>query len=491
MHVFMQSASRWLNEPLKGMVRKHVPGSVFYDDFDDFPKNAEIVFEFCDGWAENQHFAVVSAAEKALINAYPSSSALGRKSYLSRVIEYWTAKNPDSILKTHSPMTICLSLDYCEYVDEALTAADDLTLFYSLEQNESQPPEKREWWILKPALMDCGADIRIFSTMEELASHLESADDDLDEEEEEEEEFVAEEAETNSKPTADEKPDGMNNFSPSLSTPGLDSLDALVTTVERTNISRAPPGMDSSIKERAYVSKEGGRIRSSEIRDFVAQRYITAVLPLEKRKWHVRAYVLAVGRLKVYVSREMLALLALEDYEPPWLNPSLKSSLTNTALQTEEDFTRRESMRDFWALPDDLLPGDSGEAGKGRNWKDRVFDEICAVSAELFRAAVHTMADKFTTVDKCFELFGVDFLIDTDGTPWLLEANETPAFYHQGVAGPLALRLMESVILVAMEHMGLARPPTEEDEQARKQLIEVLDETNNLAKSNITEIMPS
>ena len=487
MHVFMQSASPWLNEPLKEMIRKHVPDSVFYDDFDDFPKDAETVFEFCDGWAENKHFAAVSAADKALINAYPSSSALGRKSYLSRVVEYWTAKRPDSILKKHSPATICLSLDYAEYVDEGLTAADDLTLLYSLEQNETQPPEKREWWILKPALMDCGADIRIFSTMDELASYLESADDTDDEENGVEEAPATPETMSDGRSTADEKPGDKGEFSPSLTTPGLDSLDALVTAVEKAHINRAPPGIVNPPKERVYVTEEGGRIRSSEIRDFVAQRYITAVVPLEKRKWHVRAYVLAVGRLKVYVSREMLALLALEDYEPPWLNPSLKSSLTNTALQTEEDFTRKESMRDFWALPDDLLPKD----GEGRNWKERVFDDICAVSAELFRAAVHTMADKFTTVDKCFELFGVDFLIDEDGTPWLLEANETPAFYHQGVAGPLALRLMESVILAAMEHMDLARPATEEDNQARKRLIEVLDETNNLAKSNITEIMPS
>ena len=488
MHVFMQSASRWLNEPMKEMLRKHVPESVFYDDFKDFPKDAETVFEFCDGWAENQHFVAVSKAKNALINAYPSSSALGRKSYLSRVVEYWTAKRPDSILRKHSPVTICLSLDYAEYVDEGLTAADDLTLLYSLEENETQPPERREWWILKPALMDCGSDIRIFSTIDELASHLESADDTDDEEEEDgmEEAPATPETVSDGHSTVNGKPEDKSEFCPTLTTPGLDSLDMLVTAVERANISRAPPGVVNPAKERNYVAKSG-RIRSSEIRDFVAQRYITAVLPLEKRKWHVRAYVLAVGRLKVYVSREMLALLARDDYEPPWLNPSLTSSLTNTALQTEEDFMRRESMRDFWALPDDLLPGD----GEGKNWKERVFDDICAVSAELFRAAVHTMADKFTTVDKCFELFGVDFLIDEDGTPWLLEANETPAFYHQGVAGPLALRLMESVVLAAMEHMDLARPATEEDDQARKRLIEVLDETNNLAKSNITEILPS
>ncbi|KAI5861963.1 TTL domain-containing protein [Durotheca rogersii] len=495
MHVFVQAASPWLDEHLRRFIRKHVPESVFYDDFDDFPKDAKTTFQFCDGWALNRNFAVVNSADKALINAYPSSDALARKDYLSRVVEYWTAKTPDSILKTHSPLTVRLSLDYAEYVDEALTAADDLTLLYSLEENENKPPEEREWWILKPALVDCGAGIRLFSTLEELASHLELAeyedddedDDDDDDNDESDGVLGREETRSSGKPTPDSELDTTNEPSPCLAFPILNSLDGLVTAVGDMKLDAAPLGAVRAPKKQPYVFKEGGRIPSSEMREFVAQRYITAIAALEKRKWHVRAYVLSIGRLKVHVFNEMLALLALEDYEPPWLNPSLKSSLTNTGLQDEEDFLRMGSMRDFWAIPDDLLPGDAKE---GKTWKECVFDQICNVSAELFRGAAHTMADKFTTLDKCFELFGVDFLVDEDGTAWLLEVNESPAFYHQGVAGPIALRLMESLILVALEHMGLVPPGETENEAVRKRMIEVLDETNKLAKSNITEITP-
>ncbi|KAL7627259.1 hypothetical protein AAE478_001448 [Parahypoxylon ruwenzoriense] len=473
MHVFIQAASVWLNEPLRGFIRKYVPESIFYDDFGDVPKDARTVFQFCDGWDLSRNFAAVNSADKALINAYPSSDALARKNYLSRVVEYWTAKNPESILKTHSPLTVCLSLDYAEYVDEALMAADDLSLFYSLSENENRPPEEREWWILKPALVDCGAGIRLFSTVEELASHLELAEYEVDDDDEEQEEPVEQKMQLNGKLATDKGVDCASEFSPTLDTPGLDSLDGLFTAVGGLKLKKQP-----------YVFKEGGRIPSSEMREFVAQRYITAVAPLDKRKWHVRAYVLSMGRLKVYVFREMLALLALEDYEPPWLNPSIRSSLTNTALQDEDDFLRRESMRDFWETPSDLLPG----GGRGKSWKENVFDQICGITSELFRAAAHTMADKFTTLNKCFELFGVDFLVDEVGTAWLLEVNETPAFYQQGVAGPLSLRLMDSVILIALEHMRLAQPGDERNENTRKRMVEVLDETNKLAKSNIIQI---
>ncbi|OLN87366.1 putative tubulin-tyrosine ligase PBY1-like protein 3 [Colletotrichum chlorophyti] len=478
MHAFIQPAAPWLTEHIKSFIRKHAPETEFIDDFDNFPPEPSTVFQFCDGWALNRNFAVLNAAKTALINAYPNSDALARKDYLARVVEFWTAKRPNSILKGHVPLTVRLSLDYAEYVDEALTAADDLTLLCSLEENESRPPSEREWWIMKPALVDCGAGIRLFSTIDELASHLELAEFETDEDEESDvseciQKIPAEKV-------SDPEHGNPNGFSPTLSTPGLDSLDALITATGAMSIKGASDGVQRSPKQQ-YVFKEGGRIPSAQMREFVAQRYIVSIPPMENRKWHVRAYVLSMGRLKVYVFKEMLALLAGEDYEPPWLNPSLKSSLTNTALQDEDVFVNRESMRDFWAAPDNLLPG---------NWKNKVFDQVCNISAELFRAAAHTMADKFTTVDKCFELFAVDFLVDTNGTAWLLEVNETPAFYNVGMAGPMALRLMESVISVAMEHMGMARLDDEQNVSSKEQLVEVLDETEKLAKSNITEILP-
>ncbi|EEY23013.1 TTL domain-containing protein [Verticillium alfalfae VaMs.102] len=469
MHVYVGGACPWLDGHIKSFIRRHVPDAVFVSDPKAIPKDASTVYQFCDGWELNENFAVLNAAANGLINAYPSSDALARKDYMARVIECWTAKRPDSILKTNSPATVRLSLDYAEYVDDALAAADDLTILYSLEDNLNKEPSDREWWILKPALVDCGAGIRIFSTEEELASNLELAED---EDDDEDTDSVTERSEP-----ATDLEDGINpkDFLPTLSTPGLTALDALVTATSSLVIDPRPK------KKQQYVFKADGRIPSAQMREFVAQRYIVSIPPLEKRKWHARAYVLSVGRLKVYVFRDMLALLAGEDYAPPWLNPSLRASLTNTGLQEDEDILSKESMRSLWAAPDDLLPGD---------WKNELFRQVCEVSAELFRGAVHTMADKFTTMNKCFELFALDFLVDTNGTAWLLEVNETPAFYEQGVAGSIALNLMESVIAVTLQHMGLANGVGGMSKTSKARMVQVLDETKSLAKSNITEILP-
>ncbi|KAH6889501.1 tubulin-tyrosine ligase family-domain-containing protein [Thelonectria olida] len=454
MHVLVRGANPWLDKHVETFIKGHVPGAVFVDDLDEIPQNATTTFQFCDGYNLNPHFGLLNASDTSMMNAYPNSDALSRKDYLGKTIEYWAAKRPRSTLREHVPRTVHLSLDYSEYVDEALAAADDLSLLSSLEDNEDKPASEREWWILKPALIDCGFGIRIFSTVDELASHLELAAE-IDEEEEDE----------------------VNGFSPSLSAPYLSSLDALVTATGKITVG----GSKWQTTSQPFVISENDRIPSAQMREFVAQRYIVSVPPLDTKKWHARAYVLSVGRLKVHVFREMLALLALKEYEPPWENPSILSSLTNTSLQDEDEFVSNGSMREFWEIPDDLLPGD---------WKRSVFDQICDISAELFQAAAHTMADKFTPLDKCFELFAVDCLIDTSGRAWLLEVNETPAFYENGYAGELAMRLMESVICVAMEHMGRVEVGDARSNVARERMVEVLDETEKLGKSNITEILP-
>ncbi|KAJ3533994.1 hypothetical protein NM208_g7735 [Fusarium decemcellulare] len=471
MHVYIKGANSWLNGHVKSYIQRHVPDAVFHDDFETFPESPEYGFQLCDGWHLNRHFAALNKISNGLINAYPSSDALARKDHLARVVEYWVTKRPESKLKGHLPATVRLSLDYAEYVDDALAAADDLSLMYSLEDNENKDPKDREWWILKPAMIDCGHGIRIFSTMDELASNLELVDE------------ISEDLTDSDARSVSVKPeddDGPNGFNPSLSTPGLNSLDALITATGKVELKEVPKLRKYGWMEKLIID-EDERIPSSQMREFVAQQYIVSIPPLDGRKWHVRAYVLSMGRLKVHVFREMLALLALEDYEPPWENPSLKSSLTNTALQEEDEFTNMESMREFWKISDDLLPGD---------WKESVFTQACEISAELFRAAAHTMADKFTPLDKCFELFALDFLVDTNGNAWLLEVNETPAFYEHGYAGSLAERLMESLICVTMEHMGKANLEDTQNKTAREWMVEVLDATNELAKSNITEILP-
>lgn len=334
---------------------------------------------------------------------YPNDDALTRKNCLSRIIEYWVSKRPESILKSHVPTTVQLDLDYAEYIEYSLAEADSFELCRSMEANGDKEPSARDWWVLKPAMADCGYGIRIFSTMKDLVGYLESLESDW--------------------------------------------------------------GETGSIDE--------DRIPSSLLREFVAQKYLTSIPLINGKKFHVRAYALAIGRLQVFVYRELLALIASEAYRPPWDNPNLKSSLSNTSLQPED--TRCDSARNFWSsIPDDILPGD---------WKENAFRQICQTSAEIFRAASQTATGGLILLPGCFELFALDFLIDMKGSVWLLEVNGGPAIPKEGEAGSLALRLFESITCVTVGKLTQIN----EKSLAEKRMIKVLN--CELSKSNIKEIL--
>ena len=198
---------------------------------------------------------------------------------------------------------------------------------------------------------------------------------------------------------------------------------------------------------------KGYGIVTSQLRHFVAQPYIHPPLLLpsgSNRKFHIRTYVLAVGSLKVYVYKEMLALFAGKPYPPRWEGngaEDLTRHITNTCLQNGDGATPEASnIRRFWDL-DDIPP--SLELG----WKESVYEEICAVTGEVFKAAAKGMLVHFQTLPNAFELFGVDFLVDNKGNVWLLELNAFPDFRQTGeeLKHDVVGRLFEGVVDVGIK----------------------------------------
>lgn len=207
----------------------------------------------------------------------------------------------------------------------------------------------------------------------------------------------------------------------------------------------------------------GAGTMTSQLRHFVAQRYIQRPLLLPAhgdRKFHIRSYVLAVGALKTYVYRGMLALFAPLPYSAPGSAASYTVStdliyalddrvhLTNTCLQ---DGTREGSVVDFWDLQSPpSLP---------KEWKEAVFDQICAATGTLFEAAAREQMIHFQTLENSFEIFGLDWMVNEEGTAWLLEVNAFPDFKQSGEGLREVVRgLWEGVIGIAVTRFFGPRP---------------------------------
>lgn len=348
---------------------------------------------------------LMSGSDTSLSNSYVIRKALIRKHYLSMTVSHWLTKNPESALKRHVKPGVEFEVDFAEFLDDALIEAFEL--HESWQRNESKEPSEREWWILKPGMSDRGQGIRLFSSEEELTEIFEVWDPPSEDEEEDEEDEAAH--------SGDEADD-----------PG-------------------PKFQDNDDDETG--------IMTSQLRHFVAQPYIDPPLlmpsdhPSAGRKFHIRTYVLAVGALKVYVYKPMLALFAGQSYTAPSTEsqPDLSAHLTNTCLQTGE---REGSVHAFWSLPSSLPDLQTQDP----DWREEVFKQICESTGQIFEAAARSMSIHFQPLPNAFELFGLDFMVDADGTTWLMEVNAFPDFAQTGSElQDLVKNLMEDVVDVAIK----------------------------------------
>ena len=306
----------------------------------------------------------------SLANSYIIRKALIRKHFLHNTITSWWSKHPsDSNLKGHVPLTVAFEIDYADFLDEAIAECWEL--------HESFAKSVREYWILKPGMSDQGQGVRLFSSEAELRAIFQQWEDD--------------------------ESDGEQEYG--FETP---------PTINGNNVI-------------------GVGTMTSQLRHFVAQRYVDAPLIFREhsnRKWHIRSYVLAVGALRVYVYKEMLALFAPAAYEAPGTSTSTNSHdsldprvhLTNTCLQ---DGSREGSVLPFWRLPSSVYT-------VADNWKDSIFDQVCEATGTLFEAAAREQMIHFQTLVNAFEVFGVDWMVDSNGTAWLLEVNAFPDFKQSG-----------------------------------------------------------
>lgn len=356
----------------------------------------------------------------------PNSKALIRKHYLSNTITTHLTKHPTSLLSSSSAITCELELDYAEYLYEALAEAYELR--DSLGANEGKEEQERQWWILKPGMSDRGQGIRLFSSLEEL----EAVFGEFEESDESEEETEGGEGD------------------------GGGVKVRAVDTAANSGYNR----------ETSVVT--------SQLRHFVAQNYIHPPLLIHNKKFHIRAYVLAIGGLKVYVYRHMLALFAAKEYLPPWEESSdLTGHLTNTCLQTGE---REGSVQLFWELEKDILNGEKA--------LETVWGKIKEIVGEIWEAAARGMRVHFQTIPNAFEIFGVDFLVDADKNVFLLEVNSYPDFKQTGEELSRVIDgLFEGVVGKAVKPFFdgkqkdkvLEEPRTTDGEEDERDMVMVLD----------------
>eukprot|EP00976_Prorocentrum_cordatum_P007692 153446-Prorocentrum_minimum.AAC.1 len=216
----------------------------------------------------------------------------------------------------------------------------------------------------------------------------------------------------------------------------------------------------------------------------VAQRYLAKPYLIDGKKFDLRIYVLVVScdPLRIFIYDEGLARFCTEEYTAP-SEENLQDvcmHLTNYAVNKHNDKFEFNS---------DAEAGDSGSKwsltglreyfdDKGEDFdtaweciKDLIVKTL--VSAQpILQHNYRSVLPRPNTGMSCFELLGLDVMLDDKLKPWLIEVNHSPSFTTDT---PLDLAIKEELIsdtieLVGIDPKQIKKMKAEEREGARNRL---------------------
>ncbi|KAL1458260.1 hypothetical protein WDU94_008422 [Cyamophila willieti] len=191
---------------------------------------------------------------------------------------------------------------------------------------------------------------------------------------------------------------------------------------------------------RLFTSEdEARRICYSES---VVQVYVPNLLLMDGYKFDLRVYVLitTIDPLRIFVYNNGLVRLATCPYIPPNFN-NLHNQfmhLTNYSInknsENYKDSPEHGSKRDFAVLNSWLLREGIDST---KLWSD-IDDVIIKTVTSVFPILKDKYEDLFPAhcnhnLSACFEMLGIDILIDNKMKPYLLEVNRSPSFNISGV----------------------------------------------------------
>lgn len=314
-------------------------------------------------------------SKRIFFNSFCIRKGLIRKSQFSYIALKYSRKRPRSYLSSHVPQTYAIELDHPEYFDEIMNECYEVRDI--LQNNE-----------------------RILQSLAEGAS---------------------------SGPVTERHEIKKFILKPSMVNKGA-GIYVFQSSKELLSIIEALYGLSDQDDDQ---SEEDWTM----VREWIIQDYIDKPLLLsDRRKFHIRSYVICFGRMEVYLYMHMLALFALNHYpkqfgEIPsqsccWTEEDMLAHLTNTCLQvSNSNFSEKQSVNLF----SDLAEADENLK---THYSD-IISQMEKILQDIFDAMAHEPT-LFQPIDNAFEIYGIDFLIDENYKVWYLEANAFPDFAQTG-----------------------------------------------------------
>lgn len=172
---------------------------------------------------------------------------------------------------------------------------------------------------------------------------------------------------------------------------------------------------------------------AKQLNGLIVQKYNENPSLVHGRKYDVRYFMLiACTKPWLVMTHTGYARISLEKYSTESFSADDKKArtthLTNAAIQKlHPDFKsqKEDTIMDMDMLREYMLKNEPDIVKTPEDFNQKVIAQCNEICRLLFESAKSKLESKFG----CFELFGLDFLLDSQLNPQLIEINTNPALF--------------------------------------------------------------
>lgn len=172
-------------------------------------------------------------------------------------------------------------------------------------------------------------------------------------------------------------------------------------------------------KEGLKLTKDLKEIIEAKDKDFtLVQDYKNDLLLINKKKLNLRIYLLLTlkdGKLEAYINKFGTCIYSNKEYDDTTLDFNNHITSFNLDLKTYEDNPMTMKQLRTYLLDN------------GYENPDILFERINEKVAKVLDAVKPTLGEKGNLKNNlCVQIFGMDFIVDKDLNPYMLECNKGP-----------------------------------------------------------------